>query len=76
MKETRLATVVDRDGKVLVSGTEEYCLYWLERNGVASHDRLHILYPGVIVAGQKVIEFGWTERGGVYWRGKKVSDEP
>lgn len=75
MSETRLATVIDGEGKPLLNGTEEYCLYWLERNRSAVSASMHILYPGAIIAGMRVVEFGWTERGGVYWRGKKISDE-
>lgn len=73
MNETRLAlaTVIDGAGKVLLSGTEARCLGWLALNG-ESGATMCLLYPGAIIAGLRVIEFGWTERGGVFWRGEKV----
>jgi len=54
------------------NGTIEQCVDWMRRNGTAGIYALHTLYPGAIIGGQRVIEYGWTERGGVYWRGEKV----
>lgn len=71
MNDLQLATICDANGKVLLSGTKAHCLGWLALNG-ESGATMCLLYPGAIIGGLRVIEFGWTERGGVYWRGEKV----